>query len=328
MEELERLTADYLDGTLDVAGERRLVELLERDPAALAAFVDQQQVHHRLVAVLGDAPPLAAAVVREVRFEPEAPRFAREVVGRIRDRRRASLFFLASAAAGLLAVTGWLVLTPAAPRADVLLVVGRLPLEAGDAAVRTRLERLGFTVEAREASVARDTDAAGRRLVAISSTALAEDLFDASVELRSRFRAVEVPLLTWEPCLYPSLGMIASNEHEKDWAASRNRRRLTILDPSHPMAAGLSGSVDVLTRPGRVSWGRAGASALRIASLDGEPEKVAVFGYEKGAPMDGAPRAPARRVGIFLFDGTAPDLTEAGARLFDAAARWCMETTR
>lgn len=325
---LERLTGDYLDGSLDAAGERRLEQLLEADPDALRRFVDQLQVHHRLGAVLGDAPDLAPAVVRQLRFEPDGPRFAQDVVGRLRGRRRLPLFALASAAAFLVAVTGWLAFTPSRPKADVLLVVGGLPLVPGDAVLRDRLVRLGYSVEARAAVDARDADAAGRRLVAISSTGHSEHLIDAAVDLRTRFRSVDVPLLTWEPYLFPHLGLIAGGEYAKDWAAPENRRRLTILEPSHPLAAGLSGEVEVLRAPGRLSFGRAGPGALRVAVLEGEPEKAALFAYEMGAAMEGGLRAPARRVGLFVFETSAPDLTEAGGRLFDAAVRWCAERPR
>lgn len=319
-DDLERLCGDYLDGTLDAAGERELEALVERDPAA---FTDQLQVHQRLARALGEAPSLAPAVVRELRFEQDAPRFAQGVVARLKGGRRLALGSSIAAAACVLAVTGWFVAGPAAAKPEVLLVVGRLPLESGDAAVRGRLEKLGLGVEVKDAATAREADAAGRRLVALSSTALAEDLFDVPAELRTRFRSVGVPVLVWEPRLFHDLGMTAGGAHGVDWAASPQRRRISILDAAHPLAAGLSGAVEVVAQPERLSWGRVGPGAVRIATLEGEPGKTALFGYEKGAPMDGGFTAPARRVGFFLFDTTALHLSEDGGRLFDAAVRWC-----
>jgi hypothetical protein len=64
--------------------------------------------------------------------------------------------------------------------------------------------------------------------------------------------------------------------------------------------------------------------ALKIASLEGSPEKAALFGYDRGASMPGLV-APARRVGLFLFDTTSLQLTPEGWALFDAAVRWCGE---
>ncbi len=318
-DELERLTGDYLDGTLDAAGERELEALVERDPAA---FADQLQVHQRLAQALGEPASLAPAVVRELRFEKDAPRFAQDVVARLKGGRRLARWTSIAAAACVLAVTGWFVAGPAAAKPEVLLVVGRLPLEAGDAAVRERLLRLGFRVEVKDSATAREVDAAGRRLLALSSTALAEDLFDAPLELRTRFRLAGVPVLVWEPRLFRDLGLTAGGDHGVDWAASRHQR-LAILDAAHPLAAGLSGAVEVLVQPERISWGRVGPRAARIATLEGEPGKTALFAYEKGAPMDGGFAAPARRVGFFLFDTTALQLSGDGGRLFDAAVRWC-----
>ena len=319
---LERLTAAYLDGTLDAAGQAELEALLAKDPAA---FADQLQIHHLLGEALGEPASLSPAVVRELRFEKDAPRFAQGVVSRLKGGRRGLRFASTAAAAFLLSLTGWFVFRPAASPPEVLLVVGRLPLEAGDVAVRGRIEKLGVRVEVKDAATARESDAAGRRLVALSSTALAEELFDVPAELRTRFRSAKVPLLVWEPRLYHDLGMTGGGVHGTDWAAAREHRRLTVVDPTHPLSAGLSGGVEVTTVPERISWGRVGPAALRVATLEGEPDKTAIFAYEKGAPMDGGFAAPGRRVGFFLFDSTAVHLSEPGGRLFDAALRWCLE---
>ena len=51
-----------------------------------------------------------------------------------------------------------------------LLVVGGVPLNAGDAAVNSRLQALGMTVTTRTASAATAGDATGKQIVVISST--------------------------------------------------------------------------------------------------------------------------------------------------------------
>ena len=65
-------------------------------------------------------------------------------------------------------------------------------------------------------------------------------------------------------------------------------------------------------------WSRAIQSALRR----GEPEKAAVFAYEKGATMNGEFLAPARRVGFFLWQDTFDQLRPEGLALFRAAVLW------
>lgn len=319
---LERLSGDYLDGTLEAGGQDELEALLQADPAP---FADQLQIHHSLIQALGDAPSLAPAVVRALRFDQDESRFTQGVVARIKGGQRAARFASLAAAACVLAVTGWIVAGPAAARPEVLLVVGRLPLEPGDVAVRDRLKKLGLGVEIKDLALARASDAAGRRLVALSSTSFAEEFSEVPEELQTRFRGVAVPLLVWEPRLFRGLGLAGGGIHGVDWAASPERRRLSILDPAHPLAAGLTGTVEVTLKPERLSWGRVGPAARRIAVLEGEPEKTALFGCEKGVMLEGAFPAPARRVGLFLFDTTAAGLSETGARLFDAAVRWCLD---
>ena len=73
-----------------------------------------------------------------------------------------------------------------------------------------------------------------------------------------------------------------------------------------------------------MSWGHPGLGATRIATLYGQPDKVAIFGYEKGATMDYESLAPARRTMFFLGNEGFSNLQEAGLRLFDAAVDWTL----
>ncbi len=330
-EELEALVQDALDGTLDAAGRDRLARELEADPAARAEFVDQIQVHHRLRPTLeASGAPFVDSVVREVRLLGDAERFSKGVVHQIKkttgmsSRRRV---WEMAAAGMILAAVGFALLQRGDPGAasrqapQVLLVVGRVPLDAGDARVKERLESLGYGVVAKPALQVVPSDASGKAMIAISSTALAMDVTDVPGELTAKFRESAVPVLVWEPRLFYDLGMIGGNEHQKDWGALKDQSRLTMTDPAHPLAAGLSGTVAVLTNPDRISWGLARGDAIKIATLDGHPDRAVVFAYDRGASMPGLV-APARRVGLFLFDTTPLHLTPKGWSLFDAAVRW------
>jgi hypothetical protein len=166
------------------------------------------------------------------------------------------------------------------------------------------------------------SDASGKAMIAISSTSLALDVTDVPGELTAKFRDSAVPVLVWEPRLFYDLGMIAGHEHQKDWGAVKDQSRLTVADPAHAMAAGLSGTVPVLSRPNRMSWGLVRGDAVKVATLEGHPDRAVLFAYDRGASMPGLV-APARRVGLFLFDTTSLSLTPQGWSLFDAAVRWC-----
>jgi hypothetical protein len=330
-EELESLVQDALEGTLDAAGRDRLAREFEADPAARTEFVDQLQVHHRLRPTLETSgATFVDSVVREVRLLGDAERFSKGVVHQIKktsSRRRA---WEMAAAAIILAAVGFALLkrgdSEVASRQapQVLLVVGRTPLGAGDARVKERLESLGYGVVAKPALQVVSSDASGKAMIAISSTSLAMDVTDVPGELTAKFRESAVPVLVWEPRLFYELGMIGGEDHQKDWGALKDQSRLTMTDPAHPLAAGLSGTVPVLTNPDRISWGLVRGEAIKVATLDGHPDRAAVFAYDRAASMPGLV-APARRVGLFLFDATPLHLTRQGWSLFDAAVRWCAE---
>jgi hypothetical protein len=194
----------------------------------------------------------------------------------------------------------------------VLFVVGKLPLAPGDEQVRRRLDALAGPVTVQTGLKLTRDHCLGRRLIAVSSTSLAQ-------EVAGVLRDVPVPLVAWEPYLYHDLGLIPANVHKTDWATARDQTHLVIAAPGHPLAAGLSGRVHVSSAPAQLSWGRVGPEAITVAAIENDPSRAALFGYERSAAR------PARRAGLFLFDTTATTLTDPGWSLFDAAVRWCVE---
>ena len=321
-DETEALAREQLDGNLDEAGRRRLEEALERDPQALGEYVDQLQTQQRLgVALREDPGGLPASVVREIGLLGDSRRFSEAVVGRLKGKSRGRLWEVAAAALVLGALAFFLVARDGAiPAASpvpggALLVVGRLPLEPGDAAVRGRLEKLAGPVTVRAALEVTTADARGKSLIAVSSTSHAR-------EVAGVLRDIPVPLVTWEPRLYPDLGLVRGDVHQLDWAAAKGQTHLVIADPAHPLAAGLSGRVQATATPSQYSWGRVRADAVKVAVLENNPDRAVIFGLERGGGM------PARRAGLFLFDATATTLTEPGWSLFDAAVRWCIADAR
>ncbi|MBV8882004.1 MAG: hypothetical protein JO332_18760, partial [Planctomycetaceae bacterium] len=298
-DDLEARIQDSLDGALDAAATDALAHELEADPAAKADYIDHLRLHHRL-GVLFDEEPAAFtdAVLRELRYKGDSERFAKDVVGRIKGgglRRR----WIELVAAGFaLVALGFFLLrdhgtTPAADGSELLFVVGQIPLDTGDARVRERLEKT-YRVRVRAAKDVRPNDPCA--LVLISST-VDENL------LRTTFRDVAVPLLTWEPRLYHDLGMIAGAVYHQDWGTAPEQTRL--LTPNGPFVA--------TSRPAPYSWAKVRGDATTIATLENDPTRAVIFRYEQGAAMPGL-RAPARRAGMFLFDWTAMALTDDGWR--------------
>lgn len=246
-----------------------------------------------------------------------------EMPGLVAPARRIGWYFEDLTAGGTLpngwtlfdAAVRWAVETPKAP---ALLVVGDLPLGAGDAAVQRRLQLLDYPVVLRTDSASSQAHAAAKSLVLVSSTV-------TSGNVNTKFRTVSVPVLTWESALTRHLGM-TGQVSGTDYGTSAGRTALTLQDPAHPLAAGLSGSPAVVASPQIFSWGVPNANAVSVASLPDHAGRKVIFGYDAGAAMIGLP-APARRLAFFLEDATASAWNPSGQALFDAAVAWSVGTT-
>ena len=205
---------------------------------------------------------------------------------------------------------------------NALLVVGSATLNTGDAAARTRLQNLGFTVTVKAAgsttnTAVKPTDADGKTLVVLSSTV-------TPANVTNKFRNVAVPVIDWEFDILDDMGMTGLTSGTDYGTTSTTQTQLSVTDASHPLAAGLSGTAAVATTATNFTWGKPNTNAARVAALTSDATRFSVFGYEAGAAMPGL-EAPARRVALFLTDTTAAGLSPNGVALFDAAAKWASD---
>ncbi|MGC4250641.1 MAG: hypothetical protein QM605_03975 [Sphingobium sp.] len=116
---------------------------------------------------------------------------------------------------------------------------------------------------------------------------------------------------------------MTAKRHDVDFGEAEKERYLWIVNAPEPMAAGLpAGVANVYKNQAPMSWGKPGLGAKIIATIYGQPEKAAVFGYESGATMDYETLAPARRVMLFLNNGGFANLSATGLALFDASIDW------
>ncbi len=184
-----------------------------------------------------------------------------------------------------------------------------------DEAVIAWLQSLAFTVtradESSPLAVAQNHDLV---VVAESSDAL---------DIATKYRTLAVPLLTFENDLLPDLGM-TGQKSGRDYGTDEEQRFVCIINAPHPLAAGLAaGNQNVLVdHHFKMNWGRPVAGAIVIGTLRGEPDKAAIFAYEKGATMDAGFLAPARRVSFFLWADTFEQIRPEGLALFKAALQW------
>jgi hypothetical protein len=213
--------------------------------------------------------------------------------------------------------------TQAMVRADLrgvaLMLVGDLSLQNDDQRVKQRLESLGYLVRVRLSGPPDLRELQGVSVVLVSSSVF-------SLDLNTQYRDIAVPVMVWEPSLFDDFGMTGPEESRACGVAASAGEAFISL-PSHPMAAGLDGSVTVVTNGHGehrlwLNYGTPGPSAAWVATWPGRPGRALLFAYEQGAPMPGLPSAPARRVGFFFYDDGRLHLTPAGWALFDAAVTW------
>ena len=175
------------------------------------------------------------------------------------------------------------------PIGNALLVVGNTTLNGTDNAIKTRLQNLGLNVVVKSATAAVSADATGKRVVVISDTV-------TPTNVNTKFRAVAVPVVTLDAQLFDDMGMCATAT--TDFGTTATQKSVTITNAAHPMAAGLSGTVQVTSANTTFGWGKPNANAVKIATLTTDATKATDFGYASGAAMPGL-TAPARRVGFF-----------------------------
>jgi len=187
---------------------------------------------------------------------------------------------------------------------------------ATDVAIQNYLQRKGYQIELLDQSVSpnslKNTD-----LVINSSTV-------ASKNLQSGWRQLPIPLMTWENDYLDDLAM-TGKRIDTDFGEVEKERYLWLVNAPHPLSAHLSaGTHNVYKAQAPMSWGKPGLGATIIATIYGQPEKVAIWGYEKGATMDYESLAPAKRLMFFLNNETFSNLSEDGLKLFDAAIQWSL----
>jgi hypothetical protein len=127
-----------------------------------------------------------------------------------------------------------------------------------------------------------------------------------------------VPVVTLSSQLFDDMGMTTTAT--TNFGTTATQKNVTITNATHPMAAGLSGTVQVTSATTTFGWGVVNANAAKIATLTTDATKATDFGYEANAVMPGL-TAPKRRVGFF-FTASSATLTTSGGLMFDNAIKW------
>jgi hypothetical protein len=202
-----------------------------------------------------------------------------------------------------------------ATAAKALFTAQSTTLGAPDLVLKQRLEdRHRLEVTVRSATDTRTSDLFDFRVHVISDSVV------NAADVGARFLTSPAPTVNCEAALHDDMKMTGTTQNS-DFGTTASQTDLDIATPAHPLAAGLSGRVTVVSSPQTFGWGKPGAEAVKVATLVGQPNQACIFAYESGANMVGT-RAPAPRVGFFAEGNVASALTPPGLALFDAAIRW------
>jgi hypothetical protein len=203
--------------------------------------------------------------------------------------------------------------TDAQPLCDrALMVTADIDLENNvDTPLYHRLLELGFIVTPVDKVASGPEDVADNCVVIISD-------IGSSGDVNTKFLDAAVGVVILEPGLYDDMRLVAESG-DIWWGDGHDH--IEIVDPSHPLAAGLDGTVAIYDGGGRGNWGRPVPSAQVVAIWPDTPDQATLMGYETGAQMAHGFIAPARRVG-FPGGVTSVPMTPARIDLFEAAVRW------
>jgi hypothetical protein len=211
-------------------------------------------------------------------------------------------------------------------RAALFLTGGRksdVPRHFLDGVIERRLETLGFRVDTVDEHDLRAHHLQGRALILVSPS-VTEVMHERAQDLALHDAAI--PILCSRPRLFPDLGMTAPGKVAADF--SERKRHIAIAEEGHPLAGGFAGNVELLGATMPLGWGTPGPGAARVAVMRDDPERAAIFAYDRDAPMlPPATRAPARRIGFFLHPTSARFLHDRAWKLFDAAVKWATDDT-
>ncbi|HEY0081575.1 MAG TPA: hypothetical protein VGB61_02200, partial [Pyrinomonadaceae bacterium] len=226
-------------------------------------------------------------------------------------------FFLTRDTANSLTTDGWALFDAAVDWAiqarTALFVTGPGALVAGDAAVKSRLEGLGYKVTVLTDAAVTTADARDKSVVYVSSSI-------QSANVNTKLRDVNVPVIVSEAALFDDMGMTGPTVGT-DYDNHVGQTQVLINSPYHPMAADFTGAVTVTTTALPFAWGKPNANAAKVATLVGDTSRVVIYGYERGAAMVSA-TAPTRRVGYYFFTDVPASLNNNGWEMFDEAVRW------
>ena len=158
-------------------------------------------------------------------------------------------------------------------------------------------------------------DGIGRDLIVLSAT-IDEQVFVAD------WRETAVPLLTWDPALYPLLDLTGNQPDA--YGSTSAAQQLAVLDVGHPISHGATGSINVYAVPESMTFGIPADEAVVVATTNNSEARPVLFTYDTGAAMFSTTAAPARRAGFFFSENGGIQADTDGLTLLDNTLLWLL----
>jgi hypothetical protein len=197
-----------------------------------------------------------------------------------------------------------------------MVVRGAGPATAGDMVMLARLAARGIQTTLFSDATVTAAMVASMDLIVISSSA-------ESAPLGTKLRDVAIPILCVENGQYRNQGMTGTSSGT-NWGEETNQIAVTILPGASALVGSATGNVTLSRVAGPLGWGLPAAGAVKGATVVGNANRSAIFGYAKGGQMVGMV-APARRAGFAIREVLAANLTPDGIALFDAVLDWVLQ---
>jgi len=194
----------------------------------------------------------------------------------------------------------------------IILIAGAVPLSAGDAAFKARLEKLGYTVE--------EHNQTEKQPVAITGAAGVYILESVgSANILNAYKTAAIPVLTTEAYILDDMKFAPDATFDVTAGTT-----VTIEDPASPIAGGLKGEVKIATVAGEICSCSGLAVQGKVIAKSGSSKFPCLVTFEKGMKdMDGT-AIPANRVFVFAHSNLLPNLTNEGWGLIERSFLWAM----
>lgn len=139
--------------------------------------------------------------------------------------------------------------------------------------------------------------------------------------LGSKYANAATPIVDLIPWHFDNLGMTTADHNAVAW-----EDEMTIVEPTHPLAAGNTGTTQVLQSSHGMAYHDStkfgvGSPEL-VADLASTPGWRVLMGYTDQQTLADGSTAPEARVGISGFHGSNANPTTAGYDMLEAALQW------